>query len=81
MVIMHPHPSPLASRERGNWMESMSIFGFQIKTVPSIKRLAVSIAECRLRLPVGRGGWGDLLPLPDPLNPVESVDTTPNPAH
>jgi hypothetical protein len=27
MVIMHPHPSPLPSRERGNWMESMSILG------------------------------------------------------
>jgi hypothetical protein len=26
-VIMHPHPSPLPSRERGNWSESMSIFG------------------------------------------------------
>ena len=24
---MHPHPSPLPSRERGNWIESMSIFG------------------------------------------------------
>ena len=27
MVIMHPHPSPLPSRERGNWVESMSILG------------------------------------------------------
>jgi hypothetical protein len=23
---MHPHPSPLPSRERRNWIESMSIF-------------------------------------------------------
>jgi hypothetical protein len=27
MVIMHPHPSPLPSRERGNMVESMFIFG------------------------------------------------------
>jgi hypothetical protein len=27
-VIMHPHPSPLPSRERGTWFESMyNIFG------------------------------------------------------
>jgi hypothetical protein len=25
-VITHPHPSPLPSRERGNWFESMSFF-------------------------------------------------------
>jgi len=24
---MHPHPSPLPSRERENWVESMSILG------------------------------------------------------
>jgi hypothetical protein len=25
-VKMHPHPGPLPSRERGNWVEAMSIF-------------------------------------------------------
>ena len=24
---MHPHPNPLPSRERENWMESISILG------------------------------------------------------
>ncbi len=28
MVIMHPHPIPLPSRERENWIELMSIFWF-----------------------------------------------------
>jgi len=26
-VIMHPHLSPLSSRERGSWIKSMSILG------------------------------------------------------
>jgi len=30
MVIMHPHPSPLPSRERGNLCASMSIFGIEM---------------------------------------------------
>jgi hypothetical protein len=29
-VIMHPHPSPLPSRERGNWIESISFFGYKL---------------------------------------------------
>jgi hypothetical protein len=27
---MHPHPNPLPSRERGNWIESISIFRIKI---------------------------------------------------
>jgi hypothetical protein len=30
MVIMHPHPSPLPSREKGNLCASMSIFGIEM---------------------------------------------------
>jgi hypothetical protein len=26
-LIIHPHPSPLPSRERGIWMESISFLG------------------------------------------------------
>jgi len=29
-VMIHPHPSPLPSEERGNWIESISFFGRHI---------------------------------------------------
>jgi hypothetical protein len=34
-VIMHPHPSPLPSRERGNWIELISFFGFKVHLTPN----------------------------------------------
>jgi len=57
---MHPHPNPLPSRERGNWIESMSVFGSSVIVdfLENVWYASIEVEASLKTTSTARGGLG-----------------------